>query len=52
MDLKFPTMMRWSTNDFEYVRPIKWLVSLLDKEVVDFEILNVKAGRQTLGHRF
>ncbi len=27
MDLKFPTMMRWSTNDVEYVRPIKWLVS-------------------------
>ena len=23
MDLKFPTMMRWGSNDFEYVRPIK-----------------------------
>ncbi|KRL83974.1 glycyl-tRNA synthetase beta chain [Ligilactobacillus apodemi DSM 16634 = JCM 16172] len=52
MDLKFPTMMRWSTNDFEYVRPIRWLVSLLDDEVVSFSVLEREAGRTTKGHRF
>lgn len=52
MDLKFPTMMRWGSNDFEYVRPIKWLVALLDNEVVPFEILDIKTGRTTQGHRF
>ena len=52
MDLKFPTMMRWGSNDFEYVRPIKWLVALLDDEVVPFEILDIKTGRTTQGHRF
>lgn len=52
MSLKFPTMMRWGTNDFEYVRPIKWIVSLLDNEVVDFDVLDVKAARTTKGHRF
>lgn len=52
MDLKFPTMMRWGTNDFEYVRPIKWLVALLDEEVVPFKVLNIETGRQSKGHRF
>lgn len=52
MDLKFPTMMRWADNDFEYVRPIKWLVALLDEEVVSFNVLDVETGRTTKGHRF
>lgn len=52
MDLKFPTMMRWGANDFQYVRPIRWIVALLDDQVVPFEILNIKSGRTTQGHRF
>lgn len=52
MDLKFPTMMRWGNDDFEYVRPIRWLVALLDDQVVPFQILDVKSGRQSQGHRF
>ena len=52
MDLKFPTMMRWGDNDFEYVRPIRWLVAMLDDKVVSFKILNVKTGRISAGHRF
>lgn len=52
MSLKFPTMMRWGTNDFEYVRPIRWLVALLDNEVVNFDILGTKTGRVSQGHRF
>ena len=52
MSLKFPTMMRWGSNDFEYVRPIKWLVALLDQEVVPFAILDVKTDRLSQGHRF
>lgn len=52
MDLKFPTMMRWGANDFEYVRPLRWLVALLDDSVIDFSILDVKSGNTTQGHRF
>lgn len=52
MSLKFPTMMRWGSNDFEYVRPIKWLVALLDDEVVPFNILDIATGRTSQGHRF
>ena len=44
MDLKFPTMMRWGTNDFQYVRPIRWIVAMLDDQVIPFKILNIESG--------
>lgn len=50
--MNFPTMMKWSTHKFQFVRPIKWLVALLDQEVVPFSILDVTTGNQTRGHRF
>lgn len=50
--MNFPTMMRWGTNNLQFIRPIRWLVSLLDNEVVPFKILDVEAGRITRGHRF
>lgn len=52
MAMNFPTMMKWSTHKFEFVRPIKWLVALLDDQVIPFSILDVTTGRQTFGHRF
>ncbi|WP_125604464.1 glycine--tRNA ligase subunit beta [Lapidilactobacillus bayanensis] len=50
--LTFPTRMKWGTNEFEYIRPIHWLVSLLDDQIVPMQILDVKAGRISQGHRF
>lgn len=50
--LPIPKRMRWGTSRTEFVRPVKWLVMLLGDEVVDAEILGLKAGRKTRGHRF
>lgn len=50
--MNFPTMMRWGNNDFKYVRPIRWIVALLDQEVINFKLLNITTGRKTQGHRF
>lgn len=50
--MRFPTMMRWSTNDFEFVRPIRWLVCLLDEQVIPVQILQIKADRISAGHQF
>ncbi len=50
--LTFPTRMKWGNNDFEYIRPIHWLTSLLDDQVVPMSLLDVEAGRTTEGHRF
>ena len=50
--MNFPTMMKWGRHSLQFVRPIRWLVSLLDDEVVPFSILDVTAGRMTRGHCF
>lgn len=50
--INFPTMMKWANFDFKYVRPIRWMVSILDDEVLPFKILDVEAGKATRGHRF
>lgn len=50
--LTFPTRMKWGSYDFEYIRPLHWLVSLFDGEVVPMSLLDVTAGNTTQGHRF
>ncbi|MHA8137942.1 glycine--tRNA ligase subunit beta [Lactobacillaceae bacterium Scapto_B20] len=50
--MTFPTRMKWNVYNLEYIRPIRWLVSILDEEVIPFEILDVAAGRTSRGHRF
>ncbi|MCM0596533.1 glycine--tRNA ligase subunit beta [Periweissella fabaria] len=52
MAMTFPTTMKWANNSFEYVRPIKWLVALLDNELIPFSILETSVGRTSRGHRF
>ncbi|MDX1527182.1 MAG: glycine--tRNA ligase subunit beta [Gammaproteobacteria bacterium] len=44
--------MRWANFDFEFVRPVHWVVLLFGSEIVDGEIFGVSAGRMTRGHRF
>ncbi|MDN6289553.1 MAG: glycine--tRNA ligase subunit beta [Tetragenococcus koreensis] len=50
--LSFSVTMHWNKFDFEYVRPIRWLVALLGDQVVPFRILDVTTDRMTYGHRF
>jgi glycyl-tRNA synthetase beta chain len=50
--LSFPKPMRWGDKEMRFARPIRWLVSLLDDQVVPFEIEGLQAGRVTKGHRF
>ena len=50
--LPIPKRMRWGNTRTEFVRPAQWLVMLLGSDVVDCEILSLKSGRETRGHRF
>jgi len=49
--LSFPKTMRWGNHDLRFARPIRWLVALLDDQVVPFELAGVRSGRWTYGHR-
>ena len=50
--MTFSTYMKWGNNDFLFVRPIQWIVSLLEDEIVAFDLLDVTANRFSRGHRF
>lgn len=50
--IEFPKNMKWGTTNYQYVRPIHWIVALLDETVVPFDVFEVSTGKQTEGHRF
>jgi len=50
-ELSFPKNMRWNNSGVLFSRPVKSIISLLDKNLIDFEFAGVKAGTKTKGHR-
>ena len=50
--LNFPKSMHWGDLDAKFVRPVRWLVALLDEEVIPVEFATVKSGNVSRGHRF
>lgn len=49
--LALPKTMRWGGGEHRFARPVRWLVALLDDEVLDLELFGLPAGRITHGHR-
>lgn len=50
--MTFPVSMHWADYDYKFIRPVHWLISLLDDKLIDMELFSVKSGRTTRGHRF
>ena len=50
--LPVPKRMRWGQGKEEFVRPVKWLLVMLDDEVVEAEVFGLASGRVSYGHRF
>jgi glycyl-tRNA synthetase beta chain len=50
--LPIPRPMRWGDHDHSFVRPLHWLVMLHGDRVIEGEVLGLKGGRQSRGHRF
>ena len=52
LGVRFPRSMYWTGRSGpKFIRPIRWLVALLDGEVVRFEVGEVTSGNVTWGHR-
>lgn len=48
----FPKTMLWpGKGGARFIRPIRWVVALLDNQIVPFEIADVKSGNESGGHR-
>lgn len=50
--LPIPKPMRWSDHDYAFVRPAHWLVLLHGDRVIDAQLLGLRSGRDSRGHRF
>jgi glycyl-tRNA synthetase beta chain len=50
--LPVPRRMRWGAGDAEFVRPVHWIVLLHGDAVIEADLLGVRSGRATRGHRF
>ena len=49
--LPFPKRMHWGESHFLFARPLRWVVALMDADVVPFTVADVASGRMTTGHR-
>jgi glycyl-tRNA synthetase beta chain len=47
----WPKNMYWRKPSEKFVRPVRWLVALLDSEVIPLEFDGVRAGNESRGHR-
>lgn len=52
LGIQWPKTMYWTAkNGPRFIRPIRWIVALLDDRVIPFEIAGVTSGSLTRGHR-
>ena len=52
-EISWPRSMYWTgAHGPRFIRPIRWIVALLDGKVIPFSFAGVEAGNHTDGHRF
>lgn len=51
-NISFPKSMRWGGKNIKFARPIRWIVSLLDDEIMEFDFEGIPVSNITRGHRF
>jgi glycyl-tRNA synthetase beta chain len=44
--------MRWKADKLYFARPIRTIMALFDKDVINLELNGIKADRKTNGHQF
>jgi glycyl-tRNA synthetase beta chain len=47
----WPKNMYWRQPSERFVRPVRWIVALVDDQVIPLEFDGVRAGRESRGHR-
>jgi len=47
----WPKNMYWRKPNERFVRPVRWLVAMLDDEIVPLEFDGIRAGKHSRGHR-
>ncbi|MEY8563025.1 glycine--tRNA ligase subunit beta [Eggerthellaceae bacterium 3-80] len=50
--ISWPKSCRWGRTHEYFSRPVRWLVALLDEQVIPVEFAGLVASNETYGHRF
>jgi len=50
--INFPKSMKWGGKNLRFARPIRWIVSILENQVIPFELEGIQVSNITRGHRF
>lgn len=51
-NLPMPRPMRWGAGSIEFIRPVHWALILFGQQYIKTDILGVKSGEFSYGHRF
>ena len=49
--LYWPKNMYWRKRGEVFVRPVRWLVAMLDEQAIPMELFGIRAGKISRGHR-
>ncbi|MBZ4683800.1 MAG: glycyl-tRNA synthetase beta chain [Fusobacteriales bacterium] len=52
LNINFKKSMRWGTKKIRFARPIRWILAMMNNELIEFEIEGIKTGLKSFGHRF
>ena len=44
--------MRWGDTNYEFIRPIHWVLTLYGEQTLELEIAGITSGKHTYGHRY
>jgi glycyl-tRNA synthetase beta chain len=47
----WPKNMYWRKPSERFVRPVRWLVAMLDDQIIPLELFGIRAGNVSRGHR-
>ncbi len=50
--IRWPKNMYWTESRFRFIRPLRWLTSIWNDQVVPFSFEGLAADRKSHGHRF
>lgn len=48
----FPKVMRWSVLNEYYIRPVRWILALLDGNIIHIKRFGIESANVTFGHRY
>lgn len=52
LSLKFTKPMKWANGEYEFIRPVKWILCIYNGRVLPFELFGIKSSNKTHSHPY